>query len=379
MLPVKVSKKSIGFFRRQVDSIINYFACRVNYRIARNFLIEHPQPSLSVSEKKDIDRFWGEYKIKLPDYSWHEMYYGVTDIHDPRFIPDPILARICYKQFNVESYLKGWDDKNVYERLVPHAIFPYSLCHCIKGKYYDNKWQYFHKDSLLQLSEIIFSDMEGTSDIICKETSGSLAGRGVKKVSVNSAQDVFDFLCNHKSNNYILQKRVVQHPFFNQFNPTSANIIRVISFRYNGVINILSTSVRFGIKGSFTDVAYVNGKEIVNVVGIDNKGCLKDRFVTFEGNSDVHPQVQEKIVPSWDNLITTIKRAHHDLPFFDFVAWDFMIDVEGNPICIEYNIWRPGTILYQFANGPLAGEYTGQFLEFLKETPVSAIPLYFRK
>ena len=27
----------------------------------------------------------------------------------------------------------------------------------------------------------------------------------------------------------------------------------------------------------------------------------------------------------------------------------------------------------------LAGEYTGQFLEFLKDIPTSAIPLYFRK
>lgn len=59
MVPVKVGKKSIGYLRGQVDSIINYFACRVNYRIARNFLKEHPQPALSISEKKDIDRFWG--------------------------------------------------------------------------------------------------------------------------------------------------------------------------------------------------------------------------------------------------------------------------------------------------------------------------------
>ena len=59
----------------------------------------------------------------------------------------------------------------------------------------------------------------------------------------------------------------------------------------------MSASVRFGIKGSFTDIAYINGKEIVNVVGIDKNGCLKDRFVTFDGNSDVNPQIQEKIVP----------------------------------------------------------------------------------
>ena len=306
------------------------------------------------------------------------MYYGITGIHDPRFIPDPVLARICYQYYNFESHIKGWDDKNLYERLVLNATFPYSLCHCINGKYYDNKWNYFNNNSLLNLSEKIFSELEGATDIICKESCGSYAGRGIKKVPVNSAEEVFSFLCNYRSKNFILQRRVIQHPFFDQFNPTSANIIRVISFRHDGMINILSASIRFGIEGSFTDIAYVNGKEIANVVGIDKNGCVKDRFVSFDGNSNVNPQIKEKMVPSWIKLIETVKKAHQDLLFFDFVAWDFMIDKEGSPICIEYNIWRPGTILYQFANGPLVGEYTEQFLGFLKNAPSSTIPRFFR-
>ena len=376
MSVVKLGKKSIDFLGNQVGLIINEIACRVNYNIARNFLKEHPQPEISTCEKKEINTFWREYNIKYPDYSWFVMYYGVTGVHDPRFIPDPILAKICYKYYNFESHIKGWDDKNVYERLVFNATFPYSLCHCINGKYYDNKWNYFNNNSLLHLSEKIFSELEGDIDIICKESCGSFAGRGIKKVPVNSAEEVFCFLRNHKSKNYILQRRVIQHSFFDQFNPTSANIIRVISFRHNGVINILSATIRFGIEGSFTDVAYVNGKEITNAVGIDKNGYVKDRFVSFDGNNDVNPQIKEKKVPSWINLIETVKKAHQDLLFFDFVAWDFMIDKEGSPICIEYNIWRPGTMLYQFANGPLAGEKTDSFLDFLKKS--KKIPLLFR-
>ena len=273
----------------------------------------------------------------------------------------------------------GWDDKNVYEKLTTSCEFPYSLCHCINGNFYDHEWRFYSKDDILQLSDKIIMDLGKDTDFICKETCNTSFGKGVKKVEINSIGGISNFLNQYKSKNFILQKRIAQHSFFNQFNPTSANIIRVISWRYEGIINILSASIRFGMKGSFSDVAFVNGKEIVNVVGIDNDGYVKDRFVSLDGNNSNPPQIREKKVPSWDKLLETVKKAHQDLLFFDFVAWDFMIDVKGDPICIEYNIHWPGSVLYQYAHGPLAGDYTNQFLDFLKTAPSSMIPIIFRK
>ena len=36
------------------------------------------------------------------------------------------------------------------------------------------------------------------------------------------------------------------------------------------------------------------------------------------------------------------------------------------PLCIEYNLTWPGSILYQYVQGPLAGDLTEDFLAFLK-------------
>lgn len=229
------------------------------------------------------------------------------------------------------------------------------------------------------LSKDVFACLEGETEVVCKETCNTLCGKGVKLMKVISPEDIMSELSNHKSKNFMLQEKVIQHPFFDQFNPTSANIIRIITWRYEGEINVLSASIRFGIKGSFTDRAFVDGKEIANVVGIDNDGYVKDRFVSFDGNIADPPLLTDKKVPSWDLLLEMVKKAHNGLLFFDFVAWDFMIDKNGNPICIEYNIKWPGTILYQYANGPLAGEYTDKFLDFLKENTPVAIPRFFRK
>ena len=112
---------------------------RVNYKIAASFLKKHAQPRLNSSEKTEIDEYWSQFGIKFPDYSWYEMFYGVTGIHSPKFIPDTLATYICYPYYNIRSHVGGWDDKNVYERLVPSATFPYSICHCING----NLYQYF--------------------------------------------------------------------------------------------------------------------------------------------------------------------------------------------------------------------------------------------
>ena len=226
--------------------------------------------------------------------------------------------------------------------------------------------------------EKIYESIE--KEAIYKETCNTSQGRGVKKIHFTSPADVKDLLYNRKSKNWILQKKIVQHPFFNQFCSTSANIIRIISWRdLRGAIHILSASVRFGIEGSFTDVAFVNGEEIVNVVGINENGFINDRYVRFDGKFYPNIEVKEKTIPSWEKLIECVKKAHSELFFFNFVAWDYMIDDTGTPICIEYNIDRPGTILYQFANGPLAGEQTDSFLSFLLEIDRSRIPTFFRK
>ena len=227
-----------------------------------------------------------------------------------------------------------------------------------------------------ELAENIFAQLGGESELVFKSACGGFQGKGVRLLHVTSPAEVLDFINTNPSSNYVLQKRIVQHPFFNQFNSSSSNIIRVISWRDGEEIRVLSTTIRYGIEGSFTDVAFVNGKEVVHVVGIDKSGRVNERHFTGDGLNPTPPRIVTKEVPSYEKLVSIVKKAHADLMFFDFVAWDYMIDKDGEPVCIEFNILGPGTTLYQFANGPLAGEYTTQFLDFLKNETVQIPRLY---
>ena len=124
--------------------------------------------------------------------------------------------------------------------------------------------------------------------------------------------------------------------------------------------------VRYGIEGSPTDVAFVDGEEIVQVVGIGEDGRIYDRGFTMSG-SRLDPVVEDKQVPYWDKIKETVTRGHLQLHYFDLVGWDITLDEDGNVVCIEYNLIHPGSIIYQFAHGPLAGDQTDAFLSFLKD------------
>lgn len=147
--------------------------------------------------------------------------------------------------------------------------------------------------------------------------------------------------------------------------------------RLEGDYHLLSTSIRFGTEGYDTDVAYINGQEIVHVVGVESDGTIKNKCYGFMGEEDFPQSVrhQYKKIPNFENIIQAAIDGHKKLPHFHFISWDFTLDTECQPICIEYNIHTPGTLLYQLANGPLFGDFSDKVLSNLKKESLrSQIP-----
>lgn len=354
-------KKIKPYVISQKNRIAFYLGEREDMR----FLSKHKYSQLSNQEKKEIDDYWANFGVKFPNYSWFEMYYEVTGIRDPRFIPDTFARFVLYPFYNDVKAYEGWVDKNFFDKFLGKDYIPLTLCHKFKGHFYDGDWNYYGQNKIDVLAGFIERKAGGDS-VVVKDTRDSCAGVGVKIFSFKNRRDILDFLKSDTRGDFIIQKRLIQHPFFSQFNKSSVNILRIISWKHDGKVDILSVSVRFGIQGSFTDVAYVNGQEIVNVVGVDSIGRINDRWIGFGGNSTAI-DIEMKEIPYFEETLNVVKEAHLKLPPFDVIGWDVTIDDANNPIIIEYNVKRPGTILYQFANGPLAGDYTSSLLSFLKD------------
>ena len=338
-----------------------------NYRKAFRFLLEHPQPPLTEEEKREIDSYWGEIGIKWPDYSWHQMFYGVTGIHDPKFIPDPIVCFAIAPFYNDSNYVNGWDDKNMYERFLPDILQAETLCHRFRGIFYDENWNSYGQNDMGALASHIIERMQGDRSLVLKYSKNSGAGMGVKFKTINDKDDIITIFKKEDQLDYIVQRLIRQHAWMEQFNKSSVNIFRINTWKHGGKVTILSTSVRYGIEGSFTDVAYLKGVEVVNVAGVDSDGRLNGHFANINGMTERPPQVIEDIVPNYEELIAFVIRAHLYLQPFDYIGWDITLNQDCQPLFIEYNLRWPGSILYQFVQGPLAGILTDLFLSFLKD------------
>ena len=349
-------------------------------RLARVFLKKHPQPELTSAEKQEIDRYWQRYGIKFKEYSWHQMYYGVTGIHDPRFIPDSIARATIFKHYNDASSIPGWDDKNLYETILPDTKFPTTYAHIYNGDIYDKNWHYCSPDDIKRLASQIFDEMDQGKDYVIKVAKGSYAGQGVRLFHADSPDDIARTLLENQDGNFIIQERLHQSPFMSQFCKTSVNIFRIITWKHKGTVRVISATIRFGVEGFFTDVCFIDGEEIVNVVGVAPDGTVKERYGSFRGVSDVNIDLQQRVAPNFEAVIAMAKKGHERLFPFGIVGWDIMLNEDNTPVCIEFNVRVPGTILYQYANGPYGGENSEELLEFLLDEKYQKryIPKRFR-
>lgn len=349
-------------------------------RAASTFLKRFPQPELSDTDKRAIDEYWRQYGIRFKDYSWFQMYYGVTGMHDPRFIPDAIARFALFKHYNDLSAIPGWDDKNLYDTFLPDIRFPKTYARIYHDGIYDGEWKYTPADQLQQLGDMIFDEMGQDRELVIKAAKGSYAGKGVRLIKVNSPDDVKNLLSSNANGNFIVQQRLYQSDFMSQFCKSSVNIFRIITWRHQGEVKVLSSSIRFGLEGYFTDVCYIDGEEIVNVVGVEKDGTVKEQYGSFRGLTDITVDLHERISPRFNTIIEMAKKGHERLHPFGIVGWDFTLDRDNTPYCIEFNVNAPGTILYQYANGPFGGDYNDQLMAFLldKDNVKKYIPKRFR-
>ena len=355
-----------------VRSALNNRAYRQN-KAAKEFVAEHRCPALTKEEKREIDRYWAQYHVKYRNYDWHRMFYTVTGIRDPRFIPQPFAEKVLYPYYKKLSFSSAYADKNIYSTFLPELRFPTVIGKRMNSRYYDAEDRCYGSSVTDAFVERVYNaflennENGKIKEIILKISIESSFGKGVRKLTVDSKETMSRILREDQSENYVLQMAVQQHPVFAQLNEDSVNIIRITTWRKDEEVYIFSPCVRFGIKGSHTDVAFRNGKEILNVLKIDPTGRLSDRYVTLEGEHIALPDGCEKQIPQWDEIVRTVKAAALKLKYFDIVAWDITVDDHGQVVFIEYNLNMPGTLIYQFAHGPLAGDHTDELLAFLKD------------
>jgi hypothetical protein len=148
-----------------------------------------------------------------------------------------------------------------------------------------------------------------------------------------------------------------------KFHEKSINTVRVISFLYKDEVHILSTVVRIGGGDNEVDNVARGGYQC----NILPDGHLDRVAYTKRANKRVFVEQDDKgmvfgeqVIPSFSEIIATVKREASRMGHYRIIGWDIAVDETGSPVFIEYNC-NPGQ--NQMTSGPTFGDLTTEVLD----------------
>lgn len=215
------------------------------------------------------------------------------------------------------------------------------------------------QDTIQQLKQLFSRDM----DAFCKPSSGQL-GNGIfalkiqdSKVYVDGKLSSIDKLIDVLlSANYLVQKRIYQHPKMNTLCDSTINSIRLQTvMTKDGEVVPFGAGLRMGRQGSSVDNWAKGGV----FVGIDMEkgklmeiGFLKPQYGTsVKEHPDTHVVFKDFEIPFYKEAEKKAMELHKRLYRCHSVGWDIAITAEG-PMFIEGNgLWEISLI--QAAHGGL--------------------------
>ena len=175
---------------------------------------------------------------------------------------------------------------------------------------------------------------------------------------------------------FLIQKYIEQHNYFKQFNNSSVNTVRVMTYRSvrNEEIMILSSVLRIGKPGSIVDNQASGGISC----GINKKGELNDYIVDKYGNKKEITEILNDFknnikVYKYNEIIKVAKKIAQKNLYHRILGLDFCVGINDKIYLLEINNKNIEINFLQMNNGPLFREYTDEVIEFCKNMPKSIV------
>lgn len=313
--------------------------------------------NLTSAQEKEIKQYWHDLLgIDIP-LDWHRYFYKRTGVYSVKYIPSSLYYVELIGRFNRFPMNTAYTDKNISTLLLPANYQPEFVVKNMNGYYYAGNKPISKQEAIRICSNI--------EDVLIKPTL-ECHGNGVSKFSVKNGITSIDGkkieqLFTDYKKDYVVQRIIHQHEKMNALNNTSVNTIRILTYHSADEVLVLYSVIRIGKQGAEIDNETAGGIS----TRINSDGTLCKFAFGAPGNDNVEKTdtgvvLEGYKIPSYDKAVDLAKRMHLHLPHFDLIGWDIAIDLEGNPIIIEYNTWPE---LSQSANGPAFGDYTERVLK----------------
>lgn len=325
-----------------------------------------------VEREKEYIEKWSGFGLKV-DPEYLRIYTHITGKNDINFVPEDLYQLFITNILNQpqERFGYAFGDKNLYEKLHEAELFPTAILRNIDGIYYDKSY-----DRLTLTDENFEKKINKYDCLIVKPSIDSGAGKMVKKFdrkndglyNGNREKLSLNYLSKVYNGNFIVQECLKQHPFLSQFNRSSLNTIRVMTYRSvkDEKIKILGAMLKIGGENSVVDHMAKGGCAI----GINHDGSLANWSINKAGvklNSVNSINLGKKLTyPKYEEIVSTAKRIAEGNHYHRLLGLDMAVDHESKVRVVEINNGYVGLKGYQLTGRSFFQKYTDEVIEYCK-------------
>ena len=308
-------------------------------------------PKLGKGQVEAIKDFYSKKNIKNIKLYWHRFYIACNGHFSTGYVPENLFYAVIEPKLNNRQSASVLMDKNLLEKLFPHAKQPQTVVKNINGFFFTNKGEMVNQESVRTISETYGS-------VFIKPTIDTGGGKNVSSLNFkdnagNTAETAFGQLLDEYGKNYIIQQKVEQHEIMAGLNPTSLNTFRVMSYLNSKEVAILSVIVRMGREGSITDNSTTGGISC----GVKSDGSLNAIGYQLSGekfhSTSTGLKFDQIHLPFLPKIEIAVKKLHYEVPYFKVISWDLAVDSKGEVVLIEINIKGQDITFHQLNNGPV--------------------------
>ncbi len=325
--------------------------------------------------KKDLLRqhikLWSPINKKV-NTRWYKVFYNINNNSDPNYISETDYYNSIEPVLNHKSFCDAYSDKNFYHKILDNDLLPKVHLRRIHGDYYSEDYSLVPDNE--NLLGVFPKDRER---LIIKKAFDSGGGSGVGLLSKidNKWYDHNNELVTRKyleyiyGFNFVIQEYLNQHQYFKQFNESSVNTIRLLTYRsvISNEIIPLQAVLRIGKKGSFVDNQASGGI----ACGIDDFGKLNSFAVNKQGEkietfNGINFSMADEIF-GYSKIIEIGLEIAKLFQYQRLLGFDFIIVEDGKIKIIEINNKNNEINFYQMSNGPLFKTYTKEIIDYCSE------------
>lgn len=351
---IKSIKKVIFVFIK----IQLYHHWKKRFRKIYHFHPEYKRPIKKKTEKEHIQT----WKVLDPLIRLDTLRVcsNISGKQNYLIVPEEIYATCIEPCLNDHNTVKYLENKSVYERWYGKGIFPQTYFHNINEQFLDDTYSFLSPQNLDELIDHI------TFPCVIKPNVDSYGGKNI--YFPKNKTELYSKLKG--KNNYVVQEKIIQHPFFERLNPFGLNTLRVCLYRSvkNNELHVLNVALRMGKGGSLDNetqggiVCYINKNGALNPYAVDKFG---KKFFSHPDTGIKFSECEK--IPCLDNMLQLSKKIASSLYLSRLISLDLCYDVHEDWRVIEINLFGQTIRFSQYAGHQYFGEFTHEVIEYCKD------------